>query len=75
MDSLRIETTITGVTLELPQLQSWRGKRVEIVVTAIPAPGGAIVDGAWTSPLAGSVASYVDPFLPTTPTGDWEAAR
>jgi hypothetical protein len=63
MDTLRIETVITSDTLVLPQLKSWQGKTVEIVVTEVASDAPAM-DAAWTSPLAGTVTHYDDPFAP-----------
>jgi hypothetical protein len=73
MDALRIETVITSDTLVLPQLKSWQGKTVEIVVTEV-ADASSALDATWVSPLAGTVTRYDEPFAPAA-AHEWEAAQ
>lgn len=75
MTAIRIETTINSDTLHLPQLKPLMGKNVEIIVCEIPQHTHGLANGTWTSPLAGSVVEYHDPFLPALSPDDWEANR
>jgi hypothetical protein len=75
MTAIRIETLLEGETLFLPQLKPLVGKSVEIVVTELPT--GQTTSGYenWTSPLAGTVLSYLGPCEPAASSDEWEASR
>jgi hypothetical protein len=75
MTSIRIETTIEGETLYLPQLRPLLGKSVEIVVKELRPSANDAVGANWASPLAGTVTEYREPFAPAASSGEWEASR
>ena len=75
MNAIRIETTIDSDTLYLPQLKPLLGKSVEIIVTEVTRRAQRPQGGSWTSPLAGSVLEYDEPFEAALPTDEWEASQ
>lgn len=75
MPPIRIETTLDSDTLYLPQLLPLVGKSVEIIVREMPQSVQGTSNGSWTSPLAGSVIEYIEPFDPALSPNDWEAGH
>lgn len=80
MDAIRITQKLESEMLYLPQLRSWVGRNVEIIVREAPpilpeAPVVADPAKKWVSPLAGTVLRDDDPFGPAVPPEDWEANR
>lgn len=71
MNAIRIRTTLESETLTLPELRTWVGKSVEIIVFEDTA---AQHDVAADRPLRGSVVRDEDPFGPAVPASGWESA-
>ena len=72
MQTIRVRQRLNSETLTLPQLRSFVGKDVEIVVSDV-SPVSDETPTTNRSPLAGSVLWYDDPFEPAVPAEEWEA--
>jgi hypothetical protein len=71
MNAIRIRTILESETLTLPELRTWVGKSVEVIVLEDTL---ARHDVAADRPLRGSILRDEDPFGPALPTSAWESA-
>lgn len=81
MAVVRVRRRVESSRLDVPELEQFLGKEVEIVVTEV-ADSQALPEDPWPDndpteryPLRGSVLRYDDPFGPAVPEEDWEALQ
>ena len=73
--TVRVRRHVSSSNLEVPELEQFIGKEVEIVVTEVPAPEAEEQEAPDRFPLRGTVLRYDDPYGPAVPPEDWEALR
>jgi hypothetical protein len=79
--TVRVRRRVSSSNLDVPELEQFIGKEVEIVVTEV-AEAPKVPEEPWPDngpseryPLRGSVLRYDDPFGPAVPEEDWEALQ
>jgi hypothetical protein len=71
MAIVRVRRHVSSSHLDVPELEQFIGKEVEIVVTEVPEP----LEADDRFPLRGTLIRDDDPFGPAVPEEDWEALQ